>query len=165
MKNIGPILKDIAAAILDPTKSVKDVMLNAWSEGTKGVSVKVDTSKIKENTNSLDLKSLDQQQISAAYSAVSATQSEAVSAKIAELKKGIGSLDGQIDYLKALKNQDLSDYGQDGIGTEELEKMEEARERYHELIREAEALERAVNKLSDAEARAFGADKIGLMED
>jgi hypothetical protein len=59
MKNIGPILKDIAAAILDPTKSVKDVMLNAWSEGTKGVSVKVDTSKIKENTSSLDLKSLD----------------------------------------------------------------------------------------------------------
>jgi prefoldin subunit 5 len=96
---------------------------------------------------------------------VSATQSEAISAKIAELKKGIGSLDGQIDYLKALKNQDLSDYGQDGIGTEELEKMEEARERYHELTREAEALERAVKKISDAEARAFGADKIGLMED
>jgi hypothetical protein len=67
IKNIGPILKDIAAAILDPTKSVKDVMLNAWAEGTKSVSVNVDTSKIKEDTSSLNFKSLNQQQISAAY--------------------------------------------------------------------------------------------------
>lgn len=165
LKNIGPILLDIGAAILDPTRSVKDVMLDAWNEGTKSISVTADTSKIKDNTSTLDLKSLDKQTLDAAYNAVSQKQSEGISAKISELKDGINSLDGQIDYLNALKNQDLSDYGQEGIGTEELEKMEEARERYHELIREAEALERAVNKLSDAEARAFGADKIGLMED
>ena len=164
MKNIGPILKDIAAAILDPTKSVKDVMLNAWTEGTKSVSVDVDTSKIKENTSSLDFKSLDQQQITAAYQAVSQQQSESISATIAELQKGIGSIDGQIDYLKALKNQSLEDYGQEGIGTDELDMLEEALERYHEITREIEALERAVDKYSDATARAFGKDKLGLMD-
>ena len=164
MKNIGPILKDIAAAILDPTKSVKDVMLNAWNEGTKGVSVKVDTSKIKEDSSSLNFQSLDQQQISAVYTAVSQKQSESISATISELKKGIGSLDGQIDYLKALKNQNLSDYGNESIDAETLDMMDEARERYHELTREVEALERAVDELSKAEARAFGKDKLGLMD-
>jgi hypothetical protein len=41
--------------------------------------------------------------------------------------------------------------------------MVAAKERYHELTREAEALERAVSDIEAATDRAFGADKVKLM--
>jgi seryl-tRNA synthetase len=68
-----------------------------------------------------------------------------------------------------MKNQGIENYGETSANSiapdkEQLDEMINAKERYHELTREAEALERAVSEISDATDRAFGADKIKLMK-
>jgi archaellum component FlaC len=82
-------------------------------------------------------------------------------------------LDGQIDYLNALKNQDLSDYGNtdvddgssDSGGDKDEKDLEEIAERYHEITREVEALERATNRLGEQADRSYGQKRLDLMDE
>ena len=78
----------------------------------------------------------------------------------------------QIDYLNALKNQDLADYGNtdvdDGSGSsgdKDEKDLEEIAERYHEITREVEALERATNRLGEQADRSYGEKRLDLMKD
>jgi len=68
-----------------------------------------------------------------------------------------------------MKNQGIGNYGETSVGSivpdkEELDEMINAKERYHELTREAEALERTVSEIGDATDRAFGVGKLKLMK-
>mgnify|MGYP006974358447 CR=1 FL=1 len=46
----------------------------------------------------------------------------------------------------------------------EIKEMLEDAERYHEITREIEAMERALDRLGKQKERAFGADKLALMD-
>ena len=169
--NIGTVLADLGAALLDPTRSIGDVFRGYWDNTAIAVTPEglEDGPEYNYETGNYDLTEAD---LSAAYKNIGGFQYDSVMADIENLKKGIGSLDGQIDYLKALKEQDLADYGStdpsgddSGSDDKDEEELEEVAERYHEITREVEALERATERLGEQADRAYGAKKLQLMKD
>lgn len=103
--------------------------------------------------------------------------------KVGEIDNTIASLNSEIAYNQALKNQDLSDYGStdpdevDGTKDKDkskdkskdnkktVEELIEISERYHEITREVAALEHQLELVSKAKDRAFGASKLQAMDD
>lgn len=103
--------------------------------------------------------------------------------KVTEIDNTIASLNSEIAYNQALKNQDLSDYGStdpdevDGTKDKDkskdkskdnkktVEELIEISERYHEITREVAALEHQLELVGKAKDRAFGASKLQAMDD
>jgi hypothetical protein len=78
------LLLEIGAAILDPTRSVRDVMMSAWnasaiSVGTNG------SNRYTTNTGNYTFDAGDPNQITAAYQDVATPQLDSVNAAMAEL--------------------------------------------------------------------------------
>ena len=175
--NLGPLIKDVIAAALDPTKTIKDVLMTAWNAATETTPTEAasDPSAITnevDNIGELNLNNemekvepIQGEEIGEEFKVVGAELQANINDRIKEIKTGLNSINGQIDYLKALKSQSLSDYGIDSIGTEELDMMSDALERYHALTREVAALERGINQLKQAQDAAFGQDAIDLMDE
>ena len=94
-----------------------------------------------------------------------ATAKEKVQGNLDKIAASRQNINNQITYLSALKNQGIEGYGNTDAGENKdlIDEMVAAKERYHELTREAEALERAVSEIEAATDRAFGADKVKLM--
>lgn len=171
VNNVGQVLLDIGEALLDPTKSVKDVFSGYWDD--TAIAVTVDTEASTYDYNEDGTYDLSEADLSAAYKDVGGFQYNSVTAEIKELYRGINSLDGKIDYLNALKNQDLSDYGNtdpdddddsDDSDDKEVEDMVDDIERYHEITRSIQAIETELDRLSDKKDKAFGKDKLALMD-
>ena len=165
--NIGPVLVKLGKAIIDPSISLSDAIKEIQEDSgfSKKVEVTADYEPILSEDNTLNLKSTEKEAINAVYKQVGEKQKADIQTRIDELTKGLNNIDSQIDYLNALKNLDLADVGDDSIGTEEIEMMAEAMERYHELTREVQALEREIKKYDKAQEEAFGADKIKIIND
>lgn len=164
--NIGPLLREIGAAILDPKRTIKDVMLSAWDSSA----ISIDSSGSNNYSSSSGdyvFKSGDLTQLTAVRQGVANAQLESVNAIINDLTAGINSLDGQIDYLKALKDQDLGDFGETNVDdVRDLGKaLADLAERYHEITREITAQEHALDKLSKEKDKAFGSDKLKFIEE
>jgi hypothetical protein len=84
----------------------------------------------------------------------------------ANIQKALDSIDSQITYLNAIKNQDIADYGStnpDDVSS--AEKLLEIAERYHEITREITAQEHALDKLSKEKDKAFGSDKLKFIDE
>ena len=94
-----------------------------------------------------------------------ASAKEKVQGNLDKIAASRQNINNQITYLSALKNQGIEGYGNTDAGENKdlIDEMVAAKERYHELTREAEALERAVSEIEAATDRAFGADKVKLM--
>lgn len=99
-------------------------------------------------------------------------------AKIADIDHRLASIRAEINYNKALQSQTLDNYGStdpdDVDGTKDKKKsgsekdakdLKEIAERYHEITKEIETQEHLLNKISKAKDRAYGKDKIKLIED
>ena len=98
--------------------------------------------------------------------------------KVGEIDNTIASLNSEIAYNQALKNQDLSDYGStdpdevDGTKDKDkskdnkktVEELLEISERYHEITREVAALEHQLELVGKAKERAFGSAKLAAMD-
>jgi hypothetical protein len=174
LNNIGTVLYDIGCALLDPTRTVSSVFKGYWDN--TAISVSANTGGGNYDYSTDDNFELSEADVSAAYESVGDLQYDFVDSEITELYNAIGALDGKIDYLEALKNQDLSDYGStdpdevDGTNDEknnkkDIEEMIDNAERYHEITKEIEAMERAFDRLSEKKDRAFGRDKLAYMEE
>ena len=121
-------------------------------------------------------KDLDEQTINAARESVNSDLAATLEANKANIQNALDSIDSQIVYLQSLKNQDLSDYGStdpddvdgsnDSSGGKDktIEEMEEVLDRYHEINREIEYQEHLLDQLDKAADRAFGKDKLDLMD-
>ena len=162
--NIGSILKEIGLAILDPTRSIKDVMLDAWNASGP---VSVDSgSSYSGASGGYTFKSGDQAQITAALQAVSRPQLDGANAAITELENAISAIDGKIQYLNALGTQNLEFLGvtdPDDIN-KVGEALEDLAERYHEITREITAQEHALDQLSKQKDKAYGKNKLKYIE-
>ena len=113
---------------------------------------------------------LDEQKMDAARESVNSKLAESLESSKAEIQKALDSIDSQIKYLEALKNQDAKDFGNTSIDDDDkndkdLEELEENLERYHEITREIEAQERAVKRLADQSDRAYGKNRLKLLQD
>ena len=167
LENIGPLLRDIGAAILDPTKTVADVMRDAWD--ASAITVNTDGSHTyRGNDNNYSFNAGDETQRNAVYQAIAQAQLDSVDAEINAIIGAINSIDGQIDYLRALQNQDLSEYGstdpdKTSKNNKEIAKqLEDILERYHKITREIEYQERALNKLEQQIERTYGLERLEL---
>lgn len=167
LENIGPLLRDIGAAILDPTKTVADVMRDAWD--ASAITVNTDGSHTyRGNDNNYSFNAGDETQRNAVYQAIAQAQLDSVDAEISAIIGAINSIDGQIDYLRALQNQDLSEYGstdpdKTSKNNKEIAKqLQDILERYHEITREIEYQERALNKLEQQIERTYGLERLEL---
>ena len=99
-------------------------------------------------------------------------------AKIADIDHRLASIRSEIAYNKALQAQTLDNYGStdpdDVDGTKDKKKgggsekdakeLKEIAERYHEITKEIEAQEHLLDKISKAKDRAYGKDKIKLID-
>lgn len=192
VQNIGPILLEIGKAILDPTRSVADVMSAAWEASA----ITIDSSGNKSYTSTnggYTFDSGDASQVEAAFKGVSAPQLDGVKSQMEQLEDAIGSIDGQIAYLQGLKNQGLENLGETDInevdGTndanknkskEEKEKddkegfdfengelkiLDEEIERYHEIENTLESIGRDLDEITKRKDRAFGKEKLKIMKE
>lgn len=99
---------------------------------------------------------------------------EGIDIDMAEIDKALQSIENQKLYLKALQDQDLRDLGStdpdyvDGTkgnkGSKDIKELEKYTERYHEINQEIKMYERLLDEISKAKDRAFGANKISLIE-
>lgn len=113
----------------------------------------------------------------AALKEINAQSVANIEASIADIDGRIASIRSEIAYNEALKNQDLSDFGStdpddvDGTGDgggdnkKEVEELIEIAERYHEITREIEMQERKLDSLGKKKEKAFGKDKLKLMQE
>lgn len=92
-----------------------------------------------------------------------------IRADMAMLDVEAENLTSQITYLQALKQEDLADYGStdpDGSDKDKENKdLMEIAERYHEITQEVEALQHSLELLQKAKDRAFGREKLKLMDE
>ena len=173
VNNIGKVLKDIGAAILDPTRTVGDVMRGYWNASAITVD-EVGNSNYSSVDGAYTFNSGDKAQIDAALKGVSAPQLDSANAAISELEQAINSISGKITYLEALGAQDLEFLGNtdpdnvDGKGNsnkkKDIQDLTKVLERYHEINEEIKTQQRLIDRLSKAKDRAYGKDKIALME-
>lgn len=147
----------------------------AWAAVMKGAS---STKEVSVDTN-VDLdaydsngkfKGVDQSKRTAVMKEVGQKNLDALTKSIADIDRRIGNMKAELAYNDALQNQDLSDYGEKGVGNvsdknsnKSVEEMIEDAERYHEITRAIEAQERALDNLGKAKDRAFGDKKIKLI--
>ena len=166
--NIGPLLRDIGAAILDPTKTVGDVVKKAWDDSA--ITLNKDGSHTYTGADgSYTFNAGSDVDRKAVYEQIAQAQLDSVTAVREELLKGINALDGKIDYLRALQYQDLAEYGDDGSGkdkdkSKDLADLKEMAERYHEITREIQMLEYELDRLDKLKDRAFGKAKVAIMD-
>ena len=173
VNNIGKVLKDIGAAILDPTRTVGDVMRGYWNASAITID-EVGNSNYSSVDGAYTFNSGDKAQIDAALKGVSAPQLDSANAAISELEQAINSISGKITYLEALGAQDLEFLGNtdpddvDGKGNnnkkKDIQDLTKVLERYHEINEEIKTQQRLIDRLSIAKDRAYGKDKIALME-
>lgn len=172
INNIGSVLAELGKALLDPNYTVKDVFNKLWDQTKISVSANGSGHTYSTDDNGVVFDSGDEYQRAAVLKEISGAQLDSVNEDMARLQDAINSIDGQIDYLKALKEQDLSDYGNEdptsgdsGGSDKTTEDLAEVAERYHEITREIEALERATERLGDQADRSYGKDKLKLMKE
>ena len=110
----------------------------------------------------------------AALKEINAQSAANIEASIADIDGRIASIRSEIAYNQALKNQDLSDFGStdpddvdgsSGGNDKDIEDLIEIAERYHEITREIEMQERKLDSLGKKKERAFGKDKLKLMQE
>ena len=96
-------------------------------------------------------------------------------AKIADIDHRLASIRSEIAYNKALQAQTLDNYGstdpddvdgtKDKKGSEKDPKdLKEIADRYHEITKEIETQEHLLDKISKAKDRAYGRNKIQLID-
>ena len=173
VNNVGKVLIEIGAAMLDPTKSVGDVLSGYWD--ATAIHVTADTSgggsDGGENPYEIgDDYVLSDEAKKAIYEAVSTPMLEGLNQQRGAIVEAISSVTGRITYLEALKRQDLADYGSTdpsggGGKDKEAKDLLEIAERYHEITKEIETQERKLDALNKQKDRAFGKNKIKLMQD
>lgn len=101
---------------------------------------------------------------------------DGITLDMSEIDAALASIKNQKTYLEALKNQDLDDFNStdpddvDGTNKKgsdkkaDIKDLTEVLERYHEINEEIKMQERLIDRLSKAKDRAYGQDKIKLME-
>lgn len=97
-------------------------------------------------------------------------------AKIADIDHRLASIRSEIAYNKALQAQTLDNYGStdpnnvDGTkgkndgSKKDAKDLKKIAERYHEITKEIETQEHLLDKISKAKDRAYGKDKIKLID-
>ena len=108
--NVGTVLKDIGAAMLDPTRTVGDVIRGYWNASAITVD-EVGNNNYSSVDGAYTFNSGDKAQIDAALKGVSTPQLDSANAAISELEQAINSISGKITYLEALGTQNLEFLG------------------------------------------------------
>ena len=167
-KKFTTVLKRVGEAVKAALNG-EDVK-EAW--GSVDASISTDSASFSgADLSGYTFDATNKTEIDAVRQIVNGNLTAELEAKKAEIEKALGSIDSQITYLEALKNQDLSDYGStdpnkdSGGNKKELKELLEISERYHEINEEIKTQEHLLNKLSKAKDRAYGADKIALMDE
>lgn len=166
------LLKKVAAAV-KAALTGGDVS-EAWD--SIGSTVSVDTSSYDgADLSGYTFDASNQEQIDAAREAVNLDLTAELEANKANIQKALDSIDSQINYLNALKNQDLADYGStdpddvdgtnDSSGSKSTEELIEVAERYHEITREIEYYNHLLDENAKKKDRAFGKDKLKYMKE
>lgn len=168
--NIKPILAEIGKAILDPTRTIGQVMTDAWDASAITVGENGGHNYTTDN-GSYTYNSGDATQRTAALAAVSSPQIDSIKASIADLEGSIGSIDGQISYLQALGAGGLEGYGSTDPEEKDKDKnknkkdtVDEEIDRYHTLNKEIETLEHNLTMLEKKKDKAFGKNKLAYMK-
>ena len=175
-KKFTTLLKKVAAAV-KAALTGKDVS-EAWA------SIEEEYTGDEADYEGADLSgykfgAMSESEITAVREKVNLDLTAQLESNKANLQKALDSIDSQIVYLQALKNQDISDFGSSdiddvkagkGTGDEkdtkkDIEELVEVSERYHEITREIEAQERALERLSKEKDRAYGSKKIALINE
>ena len=169
-KSFTTILKRVASAV-KAALTGKDVK-EAW--GSIDTDVSVDTSDYEGiSTDEFKFDKLSQDEIDAVREKANDELKATLEANKANIQKAIGSIDSQITYLESLQNQDLSDYGSKSVddvkggkgkaNDKDTIKLDDELERYHEINEVISDLEKEMDRLSDAKERAYGDNKIKLL--
>ena len=175
-KKFTTLLKQVGAAV-KAALTGGDVQ-EAWTSVSEDFSIQ-GVSFQGEDLSGHTFKDLDEQQITAARETVNSQLAATLEQNKAEIQKALGSIDSQITYLEGLKNQDLADYGStdpedvsgggSGGGSSDnkktIEELTEIAERYHEITKEVETLEHQLDLLGKQKERAYGKNKLKLMDE
>ena len=173
---VGNLFKNVWGALTGKVQW-SDVW-GAWSGGS--VTSDVQVSGLSAYDHNGNFRDGFEAERNAALDEVNSSYADSLRASIADIDNRIASIRAEIAYNEALRNQTLDEYGStdpddvDGTNDQEdgkdketkddFEEMLEDAERYHELTREVEAYERALEKLGKQKERAFGKNKIALMD-
>ena len=172
---VGNLFKNVWGALTGQVQW-SDVW-GAWSGGS--VTSDVQVSGLSAYDHNGNFQEGFEAERNAVLDEVNSSYADALRTSIADIDSRIANIRAEIAYNEALRNQTLDDYGStdpdDVDGTndkdkteeekqKEIEEMIEDAERYHEITREIEAMERALERLGKQKERAFGADKVALMD-
>ena len=175
-KKFTSVLKQVGAAV-KAALTGGDVT-EAWN--SVGDDFSIDDAKFEgKDLSGYSFEDLEESEITAARDSVNSGLAATFEANKAEIEKAINSIDSQILYLQALKEQDISDFGStdiddvkdgkgDGKGDKGNEKTVEdlldIADNYHYITRQIEMMNRQLDETSKKKDRAFGKDKLKLMK-
>ena len=168
--NIGKAIKAIFTGDWD---SIGDYFSQAWEAAKGEIKPETTTDAASDNITSSISSSIDKYSSTAVFEDTSAdafaAARENIQNNLDQINASRQNINSQITYLQALKNQGISNFGETSVNSivpekEIIEAMADAAERYHNLTKEAEALEHVLSMIDAQSSQAFGKDKVQLME-
>ena len=171
---VGNLLKNVWKALIGEIEW-SDVA-DSWSSG--GVKATTSVTGLTGYDENGNFQAGNEFTRTATLEEVNKASAAEYEAKIADIDHRLASIRSEIAYNKALQAQTLDNYGstdpddvdgtkdkKKGSGSEkDAKELKEIAERYHEITKEIETQEHLLNKLEKARERAYGADKLKLMD-